>query len=182
MKVQIQELQDGVKFPNDAGDLLKDLETASSSGPLHVSLPSCSCSDFFLGKLRRDSYPQLNTRDLCSMEGNVFVVPSAPDDPTAPPLRSVYARSPTATTGEPMLSSTGKSAARFDETNMETQSFTIPNPRFAGNVPTVNPRSSAEDVDPQNFMVVQPKTHLSDLEFGKSLRLRPSIGRRVSKQ
>ena len=140
---------------------MKDLETASSSGPLLVpSRPLVVPS--FLGKLRRDSCPQLNTRDMCSVQGHVFLVPSAPDDPTALPLRSVYARSPTA-----MLSSTGKSAARFDETNKQTQSLTIPNPRFTGIVPTVNPPSAAEEVYPHNFMVGQPKNHISDLQFEK---------------
>ena len=62
--------------------------------------------------------------------------------------------------GEPMLSSTGKLLASFDETNKETQRFTIPNPRLAGNVPTVNLPSSAKEVCPQKFMVGQPKNHL----------------------
>ena len=44
-------------------------------------------------------------------------------------LRNVYARSPTATIGEPMLSSTGKLVARIDDTNKDTQSSTIPHTR-----------------------------------------------------
>ena len=54
-----------------------------------------------------------------------------------------------------------------DETNKETQSFTIPNPRSAGNVPTVNIPSSVEKACPQNFTVGQPKNHISDLQFEK---------------
>ena len=95
----------------------------------------------------------------------------------------MYARSPTATIGEPMQSNTGKRAGRSDETIMETQRFTISNPRFARNVPTVNLLSSAGEVHPQIFKVGQPKNHISDLQFQNSRRLRPSsVGRRVSKQ
>ena len=87
----------------------------------------------FLVKPRRDFGPQLFTRNLSSMPGNVFVDPSAPDEPTAPFfVRRVYARSPTATVGEPTLPSTGKPAAIFHETNKVTQHITMPNPRFAG--------------------------------------------------
>ena len=53
--------------------------------------------------------------------------------------RILHARSPTATSGESVRLSTGKPAARIDETNKETHSSTIPNPRFARNVPTVIP-------------------------------------------
>ena len=77
----------------------------------------------------------------------------------------MYARSPTATLGAPVLLSTGKPEARIDETKRETQSFTILAPRFAGNVATVNPPSRAEEVYPQNFIVGQPKNHISDLHF-----------------
>ena len=101
------------------------------------------------------------------MPGNVFVDPSAPDEPTALFLRNVYARSPTATIGEPMLSSTGKLVARFDETNKETQKLAISHPRFARNVPTVNLPSSAKEVYPTNFMVGKPKNHISDLPSEK---------------
>ena len=52
-----------------------------------------------------------------------------------------------------MLLSTGKLPARLDDTNEETQSFAIPNPRFAGNVPTVTPRFFAEEVCPEIYMV-----------------------------
>ena len=135
------------------------------------------------------------------MLGNVFVGPSAPDEPTAKTKeekkqkfalyfklwscfefmwditirsfgrvqkrkRSVCKKS-TATCGEPILSSTGKLLARFDETDKETQSFTLLSPRFAGNVPTVNPPSFAEEVYPQNFMFGQPKNHISELQFEK---------------
>ena len=62
----------------------------------------------------------------------------------------MYAISPTATFGEPVLRSTGKPAARIDETNKETQSFT-PFPT-TGNVYTVNLASSAKEVYLHNFM------------------------------
>ena len=75
-----------------------------------------------------------------------MVDPSAPDEPTAPLFRIVYARNTTATVGETVLSSTGEPAARFDEPNKETQSFSFHNPRFRVNVPTVNLPSSAEEV------------------------------------
>ena len=67
-------------------------------------------------------------------------------DPSVPDERDVHARSPTPTCGEPVLSSTGRLAARIDETNKDTQSFTIHNPRYARNVPTWNPSSGAEEV------------------------------------
>ena len=102
------------------------------------------------------------------MPRNVFVDPSARVDETALSQRNVYARSPTATIGEPVL-------PRIGETHKETPSFTMSKPRFAGNVPTLNPSSSAEEVSPQNFMVGQPKNHISDLQFGKyALLLQPS--------
>ena len=66
-------------------------------------------------------------------------------------------------------SSTGKLVARFDDTNKKTQSFSIHNPRFAGNVPTVNLPSSAEQVYPQKIMVGQAKNHISDLHFDEFL-------------
>ena len=77
------------------------------------------------------------------MPGNVLV----PNEPTAPFFSSkMYACCPTATSSEPVLSSTEKLVATLDETNKETQSFTICNPRFAGNLPTVNLSSSVEEV------------------------------------
>ena len=75
----------------------------------------------------------------------------------------MYARSPTATFGEPVLLSTGKFVARIDATDKETQSFTILDPRIARNVPTVNPPSVAEEVNTPNYNVGPPKNHISDL-------------------
>ena len=99
------------------------------------------------------------------MPAIVFVDPSAPDEPTAPLcLRNMHERSPTATFGKPVLSSTGKPVKRFDESN-KAQSFTIKNLRVVGNEPTVNLPSSAEEVYPQNYTVGQPKNHISDLQF-----------------
>ena len=46
-----------------------------------------------------------------------------------------------------------------------TQSFTIPIPRFAGHVPTWNLSSSAEEAYPQIYMVGQPENHISHLFF-----------------
>ena len=61
---------------------LKDPETARSSGSVYVpSRPLIVLS--FSGEPRCDFGPQLNKRDFCSMLGNVFVGPSAPDEPTA---------------------------------------------------------------------------------------------------
>ena len=117
------------------------------------------------------------------MPENVFVNPSAPDEPTAPLLRNVYAKGPTATSGEPMVSSTGELVARFDETDKETQSFTIPNPRFAGSVLAVNLPSSREDGLSTNFQGwTAGEPHLGPavrtIPFACDLR----AGRRVSKQ
>ena len=81
--------------------------------------------------------------------------------------RNVYARSPTASHGEPGLVSTRRPVARSDETNTDTQSFTIPNPRFAGNVPTSNPPSFAEEAYPQSYMVGQPMSPISEMHFDK---------------
>ena len=60
-------------------------------------------------------------------------------------------------------------------------SFTILDPRLAGNVPTVDLPSSAEAVYPRNFTVGKPKNHTPDLQFEKIPTL-SSVGRRVSKQ
>ena len=51
--------------------------------------------------------------------------------------------------------------------NSRTRGFTIPNPIFPGNVPTVNLPSSGEEVSPHISMVGQPKNHISDLQFEK---------------
>ena len=97
--------------------------------------------------------------------------------------RNLNARSPKATIGEPTRPSTGKLVARFDETNKETRSFTILNPRFAGNVPTVNLPSSADEAYPPNFMIGQPNQKISDLHFENFFSPEmASVGRRVSKQ
>ena len=79
----------------------------------------------------------------------------------------MYARIPTATIREPLLSSTEKSPATTVETHEETLSFTITNAIFVGNVPTVYLPSSAEEVSTQIYMVGQPKNHISDLQFEK---------------
>ena len=65
------------------------------------------------------------------------------------------------------FSSAGRPIARIDETIKEPQSITISNPRFARNVPTVNPPSVAVEVYSQNFMDRQPKHHISELQFEK---------------
>ena len=92
-----------------------------------------------LEKLCRDcSRSQPDTRNLCSMPGNVFV---DPDDPDASSLTNVYARSPTATYGEPVFFlSAGRLRGSLKQMK-DTQSFTIRAPRFAGNVPTWDPPS-----------------------------------------
>ena len=46
LTVQLEELQDRVKLLNDTREF-KDLETASSSGPLHVAKSSACCSEFW---------------------------------------------------------------------------------------------------------------------------------------
>ena len=99
----------------------------------------------------RDSSPQPDTRNSCGVPGNVFENPSASDEPTASCSGNVYARSPTATLGEPVFLNTGRSEARVDQMERNTKSFTIPTPRFAGTVSTWNPPSLAEGAYPQNL-------------------------------
>ena len=82
-------------------------------------------------------------------------------------LRNVYAEVPAVHMVNPCCRVRGKTAARFDEPNKETQSFTIPDPRFARNMPTVNLPSSAQEVYPHLFMVGQRKNHISELQFEK---------------
>ena len=106
LPVQIQESLNQVNSLNDSGDF-RDLETASSSGLSHVlSHPSIVPSYF--GKPCRDSGPQRDTLNLCSMPINIIADPSAPDEPTAFFLEKGYARSPTAAFGEPVLLGTGR--------------------------------------------------------------------------
>ena len=97
--VQVQELHDRVNslHLNDLTDL-HDPEIASSSRLSHVPTHPLIVPSSF-GKLWRGCRPQPDTRNLCNMPGNVFVDPSAPDEPTASSLVNVYARSPTATCG-----------------------------------------------------------------------------------
>ena len=98
------------------------------------------------------------------MPGNVFVDPCAPDEPTALLLRNVYARS------QLQLANPYRVQGNLERDFMEQTRwlcFTIPNPRFAGNVPTVNLPSSTEQACPQIIMVGQPKNHISDLQFEK---------------
>ena len=106
--------------------------------------------------------PRFLTRSLthgtCVVcQGTFFVDPSAPDEPTVFFFFNVYNS----------YICTGKFVARFHKTDKETQSFTRPNPRFAGNVPTVNLPSFREEVYPQTYMFGQPKNHISDLQFEK---------------
>ena len=70
------------------------------------------------------------------------------------------ARSPTATLGEPVLSSAGRLVARTDETKRETQRFSIPNTRFVGNVPTWNPPSFAEGLPTKLHGRTAEESHL----------------------
>ena len=137
------------------------LETDSSSGSLLVPSHPLVVPSFLGVKTLAPIF-------ACSLtHGTCVACQKTPDEPTAPFQRNVHARSPTVTLGGPMLSSTGKHVARFDEAYKVPQSFTIPNPRCARNVPTVNLPSSAEEVYPQNFVVGQPKKHISDLQFEK---------------
>ena len=142
--VQIQELQESLHYLKDCWDIFQDLETASSSGSFHV-LCHLVVVVFFWGKPRRDFGPQLITRDLCDMPGNVFVDPCAPDEATALLLGDVYARS------QLQLANPYRVQGNLERDFMEQTRwlcFTIPNPRCAGNVPTVNLPSSAEEVYP----------------------------------
>ena len=102
-------------------------------------------------ELQDNSHPSIVTssfgmpcRDFGPQPGSVFENPSASDEPTASCSGNVYARSPTATHVEPMFSNTGRSEARVDEMERNTQSFTILTPRFARTVSTWNPPSLAE--------------------------------------
>ena len=81
LTVQIQELQDSVNSMNDARDF-EDLETVSH--PLVVPR--------FLGKPRRECGPQMNTRNLCSMPGNVFVDSHASNESAASRLQKCVCR------------------------------------------------------------------------------------------
>ena len=83
-------------------------------------------------------------------------------------------RSPTATDGEPVRLSTRRPAERIDETNKDTQSFTVPTLRFAGHVSTWNTPSFAEEAFPQNYMVGQPKNQISERHFDIFRVLLPS--------
>ena len=116
------------------------------------------------------------------MPRSVFVEPSAPDEPTASSLRNVHARRPTATHGEPVLSSTGRPVARIDETDKHTQSFTTSTPSFSRKVPTWYP-SCAEEAYPQNCMVGKWKNQSRKRISINSLCFLPSQdGGRASKQ
>ena len=143
------------------------------------SQSSSICSEL-LGKLCCDCSRQLDTRNLCSMPGNVSVDPSAPDETTASSLRHVHARNPTATYGETVFSSTRRHVARIDEINTETQGFMIPTPRFAGSVPTWKPPSFAEEVYSRYYMVGQPTNEISELHFDKFPTPSSFSGRRTS--
>ena len=71
LTVQVQELQDRVNFLNDSS-VVKDPETASSSGSFHVlSHPFIFPNSF--GKPCRDSSPQPDTQNLCSIPGKRFL-------------------------------------------------------------------------------------------------------------
>ena len=127
LTIQTKESQDRVNSLNDSRDF-HDLETASSSRSFHVPRhPSIVPSIF--GKLCSGSSLSQGTCVAC--QDFFFVDRSAPDEPTASNLGNVYARSPTATYGELVFSSAGTPVARIDETSKDTQSFTIPTPRFA---------------------------------------------------
>ena len=147
---------------------MKILERPAAPG--HSTFPVILQLSQFLGKPRRDKSPQPDTWNMCTLPGNVLADPSAPDEQTAF-FENVHARSPTASIGEVVLLSTGKLVARFDETNKKPQSFTIPTPRIAGNSPTLNLPSSAEDVYPQISMFGQPKNHISDSQLETFLTL-----------
>ena len=146
----------------------KKPETISSSGSFHVPCHLIIVPSSF-GKPCRASSPQPDTRNLCSMPVDVFCRSICTDEPTAP-----FFFFETCTQEVQLLhmankcfSNTGRLVARIDETNQDTQSFAIPNPRFVGNVPTMNLPSSAEEVCPNNFMVGQPKNHISNMHFEK---------------
>ena len=90
-----------------------------------------SCSEVFKGSFAATLTRSL-TRDLSCLPGNVFVDPSAPDEPTALVsfFRRVYARSPAAAIGEPILSGRRKPSVRIDETIRKTHSFTTLQPEI----------------------------------------------------
>ena len=98
-----------------------------------------------------------------------FEYPPAPAEPTASFFSTnVYARSPTATRGEPVSLNTGRAEARIDERNRDTRSFTIPTPRFAAKVQLgILPLMWKELI--HELMVEQPRNQVSDMHFDKFL-------------
>ena len=95
----------------------------------------------------------------------------------------MYARSPTATHGEPVFPSAGKSEARVDEINKHTQSYAIPTPRFAGNVSTWNLPLMQKELVRRIMSLNHQGIRSQNCISIKSLFLRHfSVGRRVSKK
>ena len=134
-------------------------------------------------KLCRDSSPQPGTQNSCGMPGNVFANPFALNEPTASCSRNVYARSPTATHGEPVFLSAGRPGARIDETNKDTQSLTIPTSRFAGSLPIWNYASSQKELIRKIMWLKSRRIRSRRCISIISLYLRlSSVGRRASKQ
>ena len=74
----------------------------------------------------RDSWQQPDTQNLHGTSGNVFEDPRAPDEPTA--ARFGNARSLTVTHCERVSLNTGRSVAKGDHLERNTQNFAIPTP------------------------------------------------------
>ena len=105
-----------------------------------------------------------------------------PDEPTASSSRKVYARSPTVTCGEPVLSNARTPAARINETNRDTQSLALPTPRFARKVSTWNSPKDVKGAYPQNIMVGNGGIRSRKCISKNSLNLQHfSVGRRASR-
>ena len=65
--------------------------------------------------------------------------------------------------------STGRPAAKEEESVRRIQNFATPTPRYARKFSTWNPSSHAEVAHPQNCMVEQPRNQVSEMHFDKFL-------------
>ena len=122
-----------------------------------MSIPSTS------GMFSRDSCLEHDTRNFFGSLGNVFEDLPAPNEPTAACFGN--ARSFTDTHCESVFLNTGRLPARTDELERHTQNFKITTLRFARKFSTWNPPSHAEGAYPQNCMVEQPRSPVSEMHF-----------------
>ena len=75
------------------------------------------------------------------------------------------ARSLADTSCELVSLNTGRSVAKGEESERNTQNFAVPTPRFARKFSTWNLPSHAGGACPQNCMVEQPRSQVSEMNF-----------------